>query len=480
MAQSRQSQTSKSDEATPVSNQPAPRVRIDGLNASPSGSQGSNKGLEILLSVDDRVRAATSVRELQHVIVNETRKVTGARQIFLAQPTRTSGYHVKAVSSLALVERDTPLIRWIEGMIAKISEERGLENQVDFALPAYVNADADETKTYPFRELTWQPLKSTSGEIFAGLLFARERVWQKTELKVINRQGSVYANAWQALVGKRGLKAAKKLSKPVKLGIAAALLLIAAVPVPITALSPFEIVEYKPGIVTAPIDGTIADVLVLPNSKVEAGQTIVVFEDTTLRNRFEISDREMNVARTKFDRAQRAAFTDAQSRHELAITKTEFELKKAERNYAKELLDRTQLKASRSGILIYTDKNRLLGKPVTIGERLMKIGSPENIRARIDVPVADAIILEKETKVRLFFDAAPFSPEQATIQNESYHAEPNPSNQLVYRIDASLNDESYRPRIGSRGTAQIYGQNVPLIFALLHKPISSLRQYIGL
>ena len=36
------------------------------------------------------------------------------------------------------------------------------------------------------------------------------------------------------------------------------------------------------------------------------------------------------------------------------------------------------------------------------------------------------------------------------------------------------------PRIGSRGTAKLYGQWVPLSYALLKRPIASLRQYIGL
>ncbi|MEL7049903.1 MAG: hypothetical protein AAFO75_13275, partial [Pseudomonadota bacterium] len=45
------------------------------------------RGLELLLALEGRARDTKSVLELQHFIVNETRKLTGARQIFLFQRT---------------------------------------------------------------------------------------------------------------------------------------------------------------------------------------------------------------------------------------------------------------------------------------------------------------------------------------------------------------------------------------------------------
>lgn len=451
---------------------PAPR-------SSDDEKKTSSKGLEIILSVDDRVRSAHSVRELQHVVVNESRKITGARQIFLVQENSSGLFQVKAVSSLALVERDTPLIRWIEQMVVSLKTERGLLDQVDFDLPAFVDPKADETTSYPFRSLVWQPLKTSRGDLFAGLIYARERAWQSPELRVIKRQAGVYANAWQALSGARRLRPKQAIGKTFKYAASAALLLLAFVPVPLTALAPFEIVERNAGIVAAPIDGVIAKVLVKPNQNVTAGQPLLRFDDTTLRNRFEVADREMNVAKTKYDRALRAAFSDRESRHQLAITKSEYDLKKAERDYAFDLLARTVVSAPRSGILIYSDENKLVGRPAKTGERLMKIGAADEIQARIDLPVADSIMLESGAKVRLFLDAEPFDAHAATILSEAYHAEPNPSQQLVYKVNATLKDETFNPRIGSRGTAQIYGQNVPLIFSLLRKPISTFRQYFG-
>ena len=470
----------KSSTTAPASTS-KPQVQIKPAQPLDKDAQHRSKGLETILAVDDRVRSAKNVHELLHLVVNESRKITGARQIFLARLNGAGNFRVKAVSSLALVERDTPLIRWIESAVANISQERGCEEQVEFVLPAFVDPEADESKTYPFRHLVWQPLKLISGETFAGLLIARERVWHEPELRVIARQASVYASAWQALEGERRLRPQPKFRKKLQYGALAAALIAAFIPVPLTALAPVEIVEHNAGIIAAPIDGVIKEILVKPNETVTLGQPIIRFEDTTLRNQFQIADREMHVAKTKYDRSQRAAFSEPQSRHELQISKTEFELKKAERDYAADILARTEVTAPRAGILIYSDRNRLIGRPVKTGERLMKIGAPNDIQARIDLPVSDAIVLAKDTKVRLFLDASPFQPKIAKIISESYHAEPNSSQQLVYKIDARLEtDGPVYPRIGSRGTAQIYGQNVPLFFFLLRKPISAFRQFFGL
>lgn len=472
-------QTPKVGQSSESVSNPQPPSKIQARGPEMENRQRS-KGLETILAVDDRVRSTRTVRELQHVIVNESRKITGARQIFLAQLNGAGITRVTAVSSLALVERDTPLIRWVEGAMNAIVKERGCDDQVEFSLPAFVDPEADETKTYPFRNFVWQPLKLTSGETYAGLLYAREKIWHTPELRVITRQASVYANAWQALIGKRRLKPITKLNKKLKYSVAAAIFITAVIPVPLTALAPVEIVERNAGIVAAPIDGVISKILVKPNETVRFGQPIMRFEDTTLRNRFQIADREMNVAKTKYDRAQRAAFSDPRSRHELQLAKTEYELKKAERDYASDVLARAEVKAPRDGILIYSDANKLIGRPVKTGERLMKIGATNEIQARIDLPVSDSIVIAKDTKVRLFLDAAPFQPRLASILSESYHAEPNASQQLVYKINAQLDEEKFYPRIGARGTAQIYGQTVPMFFFLLRKPISAFRQYFGL
>lgn len=444
-------------------------------------SQVREAGLRAILALEDRIRLATDEAELVHLIANETRRLVAARQIIVLRRTPAARpFRTAAVSSLSTLDNDTPFLRWIEGLIQRLIREKGDGEAVEFALPAFADEAAPETHSYPFPELLWQPLKLASGETFAGLLLARETPWRDADRQVVAREAQVFATAWAALRGPASLRPKAGIKRWLLPLSAIAAALLALVPVPMTTLAPVEIVAAHPNRLTAPIDGVIKDVLFPPNTIVKAGDRIVVFDDTELRNRLSIAERDMNVARARYDRARQAAFSDEQARHDLAIALNAYRLKKAERDFAADQLARTTLIAERDGVLIYPDKDRLLGRPVKTGERLMEIADPSDVRARIDLAVADAIVLKNDASVRLFLDADPLNSVPATLRTKAYHAEPNSTQKLVYRLYADPSADQSNLRIGARGTAQLYGDDVPLIYFLLRRPIAAVRQYIGL
>ena len=99
----------------------------------------------------------------------------------------------------------------------------------------------------------------------------------------------------------------------------------------------------------------------------------------------------------------------------------------------------------------------------------------------INLPVADAIVLENGTRVRLFLDADPLKSLEATLTSSSYHARPDDENILSYQVIAQFRskEKSGVPRIGLRGTAQLFGSDVSLGYFLFRKPLSVVRQWIG-
>jgi hypothetical protein len=396
---------------------------------------------------------------------------------------------VTAVSSLALVDRDTPLIRWVEDMHSRLTTETDATASCDFSLPAFVDPEAHETKSYPFRRIAWQPMASTNQIVHAGILAARENPWRPDDLKLLQRQAGVYSHAWQALRGARTFRPPQNRQRAMWAAALAAVAVTCIIPVPMTTLAPVEIVAREPQLVTAPIDGVIQTIAIEPNRQVAAGTELLRYDDTVLKNRFEIADQEMRVARVRFERTQQAALHDSKARHELLIAETEYELKKAERDHAASLRAKTVVHAGQSGLLIYTSRDDWIGRPVTTGQKIMSIATPSRVLARIELPVADAITLTGNARVRLFLDATPLDARPARVVNESYHAAPNASQQLVYTLHAELEESRAatngqepamaQPRIGARGTAQVFGTTVPLIFFLLRRPISYLRQSLG-
>ena len=111
----------------------------------------------------------------------------------------------------------------------------------------------------------------------------------------------------------------------------------------------------------------------------------------------------------------------------------------------------------------------------------MEIADGQSVEARIDVAIPDAIALRLKGHAKLFLDVEPLRPWSAHIERADYKARPSDTDVLSYRSFAMLDpSDAAPPRIGLRGTAQIYGDYAPLGIVLLRRPISAVRQWLGL
>ena len=234
-----------------------------------------------------------------------------------------------------------------------------------------------------------------------------------------------------------------------------------------------------PETVTAPLDGIIQSIIVEPNQKIEAGQPLVAFVDTTIRGRLDIAERAVEVAAARERRLQQAAFDDRNSRRDLSIAAAELRLAVAERDAAADQMSRTRVTATRAGLAVFASRKDWEGRPVSTGERIMQIASPDHVQVRIDMPVKDAPVVRDQTRVRVYLDSDPINPLEARLERATYHATPIAGGGLAFVLYAHLGDVA-PPRIGYRGTAQVFGDDVPLIYYILRRPLTALRQMVGL
>ena len=442
--------------------------------------------LQLLLRVENDAREAADLRELCALMSNETRKLTRARQIFVVERRGQGRFRVLAVSSVVTTQTDAPLNQSIEAALSRLDQNNRLDDQLEFEAGAETSSNDDAFTRYPLRQLLWVPVKNRAGQTFAGLLQAREIPWDERDRVVSQRLAKTYGHAWAALTGHRD-PLGRRIMRRRLVGAAAAVVLgLLFVPVPMSALAPAEIVPHKPAIVSAPIDGVIAKILVEPNGQVKAGQPLIALSDTKLRNNFEIADREVQVAGARLKRANQLAFQDVRGRHELGIARAELALRVAERNYARELLSKTILRAERDGIALFRDKKELVGKPVATGEKLMQLADPAAFELRIDMPVADGQLLQPGADAKVFLDSDPLNPLTARITSADYQARPQETGTLAFEARAAfktINEaHAHAPklRLGVRGTAQVYGDNVPLGIYLFRRPITAARQWLGI
>lgn len=441
-------------------------------------------GLLALLQLEAAAREADSTEVLQFLFVNETQKLTQSRQIFILNSVGQD-LQLVAVSGLPAVDRTAPLVRCIEGIVGVLRQQTSLDDAQQFDFATYADQVDRSFRIYPFRALLWLPVLSRDRKLIGGMLLARESRWADQQIVIGKRLADTYAHALALLLSeslnKPRFNLRSFLNRKAIIASSVVAFLVLAFPVSMTTLAPFEIVAREPFVVAAPIDGAIRNILVDASAEVSAGQPLVQLADTVLRNRLDVAEREAHVADSRVKKSTQLAFEDARGRQELGLAVAELALKTTERDFARDMFEQATIKASRSGVAIFSDKQALNGKPVTVGERIMLIADPKQVEVAIDVSVSDAIALELGARVKIFPDSDPLNAREAQIVAADYLARARPGSALAFRVTAKLsNTEHGLPRLGTRGTAQLYGSTVALGFYLFRRPLSALRQWIGL
>lgn len=443
-------------------------------------SKSKNSKIEILLILEAKVREAASLSELQFIIANETRKLIPCNQIIVhrGNPMK-SGWRIDKISSVSQVNINAPLVKYFHSEIRAGLNKQALEENSAIAITFKPH---EQSQDYTFAEACYLPFKNKNKIHIGGMTILSDRKLTEQDLSLASRLAGTYAHAWSAL--KPASQTGWTLFSKRNFIITTCLLfLMGFLPVPLTVLAPVEIVARDAFVIAAPIQGVVEEVHILPNSKVNKGDLLLSYNALDFKNRLEIASRNMAIANARYKRASQSAFGSGDGRRDLAITKVEYELAIEEKRFAKEQLDLVELKSPREGLVLFSTKDDWIGKPVIVGERIMRIASPEHVEFKIKVSASDAIILGQEITARIFLDSDPLNPFDVKVAAKSYRAEKSTGDPLAFPIIARLEDKSnvngYKLRIGLRGTAQISGDTVPLAFNVFRKPLSAIRQYFG-
>jgi Barrel-sandwich domain of CusB or HlyD membrane-fusion len=437
--------------------------------------------LAALTHLEGQIRAAKTIQELQFLSVNETRRLIPYDQAFLLSNSGATDetYRLLNAASVAVVDRDAPVIVWLEQAVQALRRAGAASEQpmvvTEELLPESLRSGWRE---FVKGQVFWCPLQHPDETLLGVWWFERDFPWAENDVAIVHRLAGSYAYAWKAL-SKKERSWSKKIKKPSWWLIPIAIVTALCFPIRISSVAPVKVMAKDPIIVSAPIDGVIADMLVHPNQTVQAGTALFRYEDTTLRNQFLVAEKQLTVARAEHSQSIQAGFGDPQRKAEVPLKEAEVDLRQTELQYAKEMLDQVEVVAPQAGLLLYSDKSDWIGRPVTVGERIMEIADPKQIELRIDLPVADAIVLKEGAEALIFLNALALESFPATVVHASYHAEVLPGDVLAYRVTAQLATPDPRVRIGWQGTAKVYGEQGPLAYLLLRRPITALRQWIG-
>jgi hypothetical protein len=439
-------------------------------------------GLSTLVQLVKRARHAATAQELAFIIVNETHALVSYRQAALWRRDRHGAGRVIALSGVPVVERNAPFALWLGRLFAKLDDKAPVAAARPVAsadLPAVLGQEWAEW--LPANALLL-PLISPSQGALGTLLLAREQPWADGERYLLQEVADGFAHAWAAYRGHRHRSLLQRIGRRanlLRLAIAAAAVAGLFLPIRLSALAPAEVTPLEPTIVRAPLEGVVDRFVVQPNAVVTEGQPLLELDRRTIENRLEVAAKALSVAEAEYRQAAQSAVFDDKSRAQLAILKGRMDQRRTDVVYARSLLDRIHVTASRNGIALFDDPNDWIGRPVTIGERLMEIADPAQAELEIWLPVADAITLQSGADVEFFLNVAPDAPLRARLRQASYQATQSPGGVLAYRLKAELVGKADPPRIGLRGTAKVHGDRVTLFYYLARRPLAAARQLVG-
>lgn len=449
------------------------------LNAPQFVQDDAVAALRHLLQVEEDIRACGSIEELGFLLVNETRKMLGARfACFLA--LNSGRPRVITVSGSGALDRNAPAVQWLEKELGLRPPERGWERSSPLTFRTGRDAKEEEGRTFPFSQGHWFPLRHMATRPVFGVLVIGELAFVEGPAAIGERIAGAAAHA--AVVLAHRSRRARMRPRYRLLFYALCLMGAGAMiyPVPMTALAPAEVVPLDPFVVAAPIDGVIDKIAAAPNSMVSAGDVVVQYVDTVPRNELQVAEKEVSVAVAKLRQLQQSAFVDDSAKRELAQSRAEVKLKIAERDFARDRFDKSEIRASRGGIAIYADRKEWVGKPVVTGQRILEIADESKVQLRANLPIADVLDLKPGARVRAFLNGDPLHPIDAKVVSSSHQAQMVEGQGLVYRIDAEFDTGQPLPRPGVRGTAQLFSDKAPLGYYLFRRPLTWIRQRIGL
>ena len=420
-----------------------------------------------LLDIESRILNAARPIETAFLAVDLAFTLLPYRQAVLW--SKADG--VVALSGAATVDDGSPYVMWLGQVFRALGDKS--------APVAIIAADLPSALAEQWGD--WLPAHALvlpmDGE---ALLYARDDPFADQEIALLNHLAALVRVSRRALAPRSTLSNHIKVLNTRKAKIAAiAAVVVVLFPVTGSVLAPAEAVPAHPVIVRAPLDGVVDHIAVQPNDAVAEGQPLFDLDATALTGKLDVARQQWGTAEAEYRQAAQAMVFDAKAKAQVAILSGKAEEKAAEMRLLESQLARIAVKSPRAGIAVFDDSTDWIGKPVAVGEKVMAVSDEADTEIEAWVAVADVGEVQNGAKLTLFLNTAPLSPIHATVRSVAYEASARPDATIVHRIRAVLAEGEAKPRLGTKGTARIDGESVPMVWWLFRKPLSTVRQFVG-
>ena len=447
------------------------------------------QSLAVLFDLSRRARRATSAHELGFLLANDSHALVTYRQSALWLANKG----VFTLSGLVQIEANAPYALWLAQVCRLLAGQNQDPTRMLTAADLPPELTQDWHEWWPPHAL-WLAMPGLAGAAApAGLLLVRDKPWTPQEQTLLREWADIWwhaftayhqphSSSWRTVLKRVRTQVMRQPNRrwwqQPALRWAILALAVLAFPVRLTVLAPGELVPTHPLVIRAPLEGVVDVFHVQPNQLVKKDQPLFGFDEALIQSRLDVAAQTLSTAETEYRQTSQQALTDAKSKPQLALLTGKIEEKRTEVEFLQEQLTRARVLATQDGVALFDDPTEWIGRPVAVGERIMRIATPGDVEVEAWLPLADAITLPAGSAVSLYLNASPLFSVSAQLRYMAHDAVQRPDGSFAYRVRATL-DAPTQHRVGLKGTAKLHGAWVPLVYWVLRRPLATLRSTLG-
>lgn len=249
---------------------------------------------------------------------------------------------------------------------------------------------------------------------------------------------------------------------------------------PLRVVAPCEVVPKTPYLITAPVDGIVDVITVKPSQAVKKGDVLFVYNKKDPEQNLKLSESQVDVLQADVNRAMTQGLSDSDPLTQMPVLKIKMEKEKINRDYQRYINSMLDVKAPAAGIVIMDAPDDWRGRPVSTGDKVMMISNPSEIKVKMWVPESSKVIINPDKPIAIILTSYPVRTYHAKITSIANQSVLSPSNVPSVVVDADWNGPlPPEVKLGLKGTAILYGENVTLFYYIIYRPLEAVRKFLS-
>jgi multidrug resistance efflux pump len=444
------------------------------------------KTLLVITRLSNKAFRSKTKEELIFVILNDSIQVIRYDRALLWDLSNPKSPKILGASGQAKFNPTTHMSnkwRTLFQNIKEIDKPQILESEV-FSLEQQKGAKDEQA---PIATVIWFPIQ-ISGKLAYGLWLENwhgqatmTQVTKETLNLTIDHLIPAYAASLEKFTSAFSKLKFSSLSRQ-KLSVALLTLffIMTLIRVPLRIVAPCEVVAKDPIVVTAPLEGIIEEIIVKPGATVAKGELLFKYDKRVPLQELKVAEKNLEITEADVNRSSIVGLENADALKELGTLKLKMEKAEVERDLAKFQASRLDVLAPGSGIVMIQNRDEWRGKPVKVGERVLSINNHSNTKVEIRLPEDDNVTFNLNEPIKVFLNINPETSHLAHITYISDYSSLSENQLPSFIAEAEWEKAPDNVKIGLKGTAILYGENVSLFYFILRKPWAIFRNFVGI